>query len=153
MKFHPTFFSFDIMTKRGRSGALGMRAKTSCCLPVGAVINCADNSGAKSLNVIGVGGWKGHLNRYPKASVGDMVLITVGRDGKPELRRKVTPAVVVRQRKVYRRADGTWIYFEDNAGVIVNVKGELKGSSINGPVAKEAADRWPKISTTAQCVY
>ena len=150
-----SFFSFEMSnaSKRGKTGALGSRQKLSACLATSAVVNCADNSGAKSLNIVGVGGWKGHLNRYPKASVGDMILITVSRDGKPELRRKVTPAVVVRQRKVYRRADGVWIYFEDNAAVIVNVKGELKGSSINGPVCKEAADRWPKISVTAQCVY
>lgn len=134
-------------------GAIGMRQKIVLALPVGAVLNCADNSGAKSLNVIGVNGWKGRLNRYPRAAVGDCVLMTVGRDGKPELRRKVTPAVIVRQRKTFRRADGTWIYFEDNAGVIINNKGELKGSSINGPVAKEAADMWPKVSTAAQCVY
>ena len=82
--------------KRGRTGALGMRYKISNCIPVGAVINCADNSGAKSLNVIGVTRYKGHLNRFPKAAVGDMILITVGRDGKPELRRKVTPAILVR---------------------------------------------------------
>lgn len=140
-------------SKRGRSGGIGNKFRISCGLPVGAVINCADNSGAKSLNMIAVKNWKGHLNRFPKASVGDMVLITVGRDGKPELRRKVTPAVVIRQRKVWRRKDGVWIYFQDNAGVIINPKGELKGSSITGPVAKEAADRWPKISTTAECVH
>jgi ribosomal protein L14 len=48
--------------------------------------------------------------------------------------------VVIRQRKIYRRKDGTFIYFEDNAGVIVNNKGEMKGSAITGPVAKECAD-------------
>ena len=47
------------------------------------------------------------------------------------------PAVVVRQRKAWRRKDGVFLYFEDNAGVIVNPKGEMKGSAITGPVAKE----------------
>ena len=47
------------------------------------------------------------------------------------------PAVVVRQRKSWRRKDGVFLYFEDNAGVIVNPKGEMKGSAITGPVAKE----------------
>jgi ribosomal protein L14 len=47
------------------------------------------------------------------------------------------PAVVVRQRKAWRRKDGVFLYFEDNAGVIVNAKGEMKGSAITGPVAKE----------------
>jgi large subunit ribosomal protein L23e len=89
-----------------------------------------------------------HLNRLPAATVGDMVLATV-KKGKPELRKKVTPAVVVRQRKPWRRKDGVFIYFEDNAGVIVNPKGEMKGSAITGPVAKECADLWPKISANS----
>ena len=50
------------------------------------------------------------------------------------------PAVIIRQRKTFRRKDGQFIYFEDNAGVIVNNKGEMKGSAITGPVAKECAD-------------
>ena len=50
-----------------------------------------------------------------------MVLATV-KKGKPELRKKVMPAVVIRQRKTFRRKDGTFLYFEDNAGVIVNNK-------------------------------
>ena len=54
------------------------------------------------------------------------------------------PIVVIRQRKTWRRKDGTFIYFEDNAGVIVNPKGEMKGSAITGPVAKECAEMWPR---------
>ena len=57
--------------------------------------------------------------------------------GKPELRKKVHPAIIVRQSKPWRRADGTYLYFEDNAGVIVNPKGEMKGSAILGPVGRE----------------
>ncbi|XP_027562761.1 60S ribosomal protein L23-like, partial [Neopelma chrysocephalum] len=61
----------------------------------------------------------------------------------------VHPAVVIRQRKSYRRKDGVFLYFEDNAGVIVNNKGEMKGSAITGPVAKECADLWPRIASNA----
>lgn len=57
------------------------------------------------------------LNRLPAAGVGDMVLATV-KKGKPELRKKVMPAVVVRQSKAWRRTDGVYLYFEDNAGVV-----------------------------------
>uniref|UniRef100_A0A8C5VUG4 Large ribosomal subunit protein uL14 n=1 Tax=Microcebus murinus TaxID=30608 RepID=A0A8C5VUG4_MICMU len=67
---------------------------------------------------------------------------------KPELRKKVHPAVVIRQQKSYRK-DGVLLYFEDNAGVIVNNKGEMKGSAIAGPVAKECADLWPRIASNA----
>ncbi len=65
----------------------------------------------------------------------------------------VMPAVVVRQRKPWRRVDGGgFVYFEDNAGVIVNVKGEMKGSAISGPVAKACADLWPRIASAAGTV-
>merc|ERR1712194_154995 len=102
----------------------------------------------KNLYVISVCGIGGRLNRLPAAGIGDMVMATV-KKGKPELRKKVTPAVVVRQRKSWRRENGIFIYFEDNAGVIVNPKGEMKGSAITGPVAKECADLWPRIATNA----
>ena len=82
-------------------------------------------SGAKNLYIIAVGGIRGRLNRLPAAASGDMVLATV-KKGKPELRKKVMPAVVIRQRKTFRRKDGTFLYFEDNAGVIVNNKVSLK---------------------------
>uniref|UniRef100_A0A8C2E171 Large ribosomal subunit protein uL14 n=1 Tax=Cyprinus carpio TaxID=7962 RepID=A0A8C2E171_CYPCA len=127
------------MSKRGRGGSSGAKFRISLGLPVGAVINCADNTGAKNLYIISVKGIKGRLNRLPAAGVGDMVMATV-KKGKPELRKKVHPAVVIRQRKSYRRKDGVFLYFEDNAGVIVNNKGEMKGSGITGPVAKECAD-------------
>jgi large subunit ribosomal protein L23e len=61
----------------------------------------------------------------------------------------VMPAVVIRQRKPWRRKDGVYLYFEDNAGVIVNNKGEMKGSAITGPVAKECADIWPRIASNS----
>ena len=80
-----------------------------------------------------VKGWGSRLNRLPKASPGDFVLATV-KKGKPELRKKVHLACIIRQRKQWRRSDGVMIYFEDNAGVIVNTKGEMKGSQILGPV-------------------
>ncbi|XP_035231340.1 60S ribosomal protein L23-like [Stegodyphus dumicola] len=110
-----------------------------------------DVSGAKNLYIIAVNGIKGRLNRLPAAGAGDMVVATV-KKGKPELRKKVMPAVVIRQRKPYRRKDGTVLYFEDNAGVIVNNKGEMKGSAITGPVAKECADLWPRIASNASSI-
>ena len=71
-------------------------------LPVAAVLNCCDNTGAKNLKIISVTCKKGRLNRLPSACVGDLVMASVQK-GKPELRKKVHPAVVVRQRK-------TWSY-------------------------------------------
>mmetsp|Transcript_19404 Transcript_19404/g.28739 ORF Transcript_19404/g.28739 Transcript_19404/m.28739 type:complete len:144 (-) Transcript_19404:47-478(-) len=133
---------------RGRAGAAGTKYRMTLGLPVAALMNCADNTGAKNLFVVAVTNIRGRLNRLPAASVGDMVLCSV-KKGKPELRKKMMPGIVVRQRKAWRRKDGTFIYFEDNAGVIVNPKGEMKGSAITGPVGKECADLWPRIASNA----
>ncbi|TKA65833.1 hypothetical protein B0A49_08635 [Cryomyces minteri] len=134
-----------------RGGASGNKLKMTLGLPVGAVMNCCDNSGARNLYIISVKGIGARLNRLPAAGVGDMVMATV-KKGKPELRKKVMPAVVVRQSKPWRRADGVYLYFEDNAGVIVNPKGEMKGSAITGPVGKEAAELWPRIASNSGVV-
>jgi len=139
------------MSKRARGGASGNKFRITVALPVGAVMNCADNTGAKNLYVISVFRVQGRLNRLPSAGVGDMVMASV-KKGKPELRKKVMPAVVIRQKKPWRRKDGRFIYFEDNAGVVVNPKGEMKGSAIAGPVAKECADLWPRIASNAGSV-
>merc|ERR1712002_1153529 len=144
-------FHTATMSKRGRGGAAGAKFRISLACPVGAVMNCADNTGAKNLYVIAVYGIRGRLNRLPAGCSGDMVLASV-KKGKPELRKKVMPAVIIRQRKTFRRKDGQFIYFEDNAGVIVNNKGEMKGSAITGPVAKECADLWPRIASNASSI-
>ena len=125
-----------------KGGVKGNKFRITLGLPVAATINCADNSGGKNLYIISVVAWGSRLNRLPAAAPGDMVMATV-KKGKPDLRKKVHSAIVVRQRKPWRRIDGTFIYFEDNAGVIVNVKGEMKGSrhrraggeGVRGPVA------------------
>jgi large subunit ribosomal protein L14 len=72
--------------------------------------------------------------------------------GDIELRKKVMYAVIVRQRKPYRRPDGTWIMFEDTAAVLVTPEGDVKATEIRGPVAKEAAERWPKIANLASII-
>eukprot|EP00918_Siedleckia_nematoides_P061009 GHVU01133164.1.p1 GENE.GHVU01133164.1~~GHVU01133164.1.p1 ORF type:complete len:140 (-),score=31.47 GHVU01133164.1:394-813(-) len=137
--------------KRGRGGSAGSKLRVTLGLNVGAIINCCDNSGAKNLYIIAVKGVGSCLNRLPACSLGDVCLATV-KKGKPELRKKVHPAIIVRQRKAWRRPEGVFIYFEDNAGVIVNNKGEMKGSAVTGPVGKECSDIWPKISAAAASI-
>ena len=116
-----------------------MKFRISLGFPAGAVINGADNTRAKNLYIISVKGIKGPLNRLSAWGMGDMVTATV-KKGQPELRKKVYPAMVIQQRKSYQRKDGMFLNFEDNMRVIVNNKGEMKGSVITGPVAKECAD-------------
>ena len=139
------------MPKKTRAGRTGIKHKITLAIPVGCQLPCADNSGAKLLNVISVYSNHGTLNRLPSAGIGDVLLVSV-RKGKPEMRKKLMKAVVVRQRKPWKRMDGTFVYCEDNAGVIINDKGDPKGSAINGPVAKECGDLYPKIVSNASAV-
>lgn len=127
------------------------RRRISGGLTTGSVFICADNSGARVLRLITVLAWKGRRRRLPSASVGDLCVVSC-REGTPEMRRQVMNAVIVRQRKPYCRKDGSWIQFEDNAAVILTPEGTLRGSDIKGPVAKEAADRWARLGTTARMV-
>ncbi len=126
-------------------------AKVTRALPVGARLQCVDNTGARELEIIAVKGYKGVRRRLPAAGVGDMVIVSV-KKGTVDMRREVLNAVIVRQRKEYRRPDGLRVKFEDNAAVIMNPEGTLKGSEIRGPVAKEAADRWPSIGSAASMI-
>jgi large subunit ribosomal protein L14 len=79
------------------------------------------------------------------------VVVTV-KKGTPDIRKQVHYAVIIRQRKEYRRPDGTRVKFEDNAAVITDDKGNPKGSEIRGPVAREAAERFPKIGSIASII-
>jgi large subunit ribosomal protein L14 len=132
-------------------GSSSLRQKISEGLLAGSYVRCADNTGARELRVIQVLGYKGRLRRVPKLGVGDMAVVSVRR-GTPDMRRKIFQAVIVRQRKPFRRPNGVWIQFEDNAAVIMTPEGEMKGSDIRGPVAKEAAERWPRIASSASTV-
>ena len=139
------------MSKKTKSAIQGMKLKMALALPVGATMMCADNSGAKEIFIFAVTKNQACLSRLPAASVGDHVLCSV-RKGKPELRKKVLHSVVVRQRKHWRRREGYFIYFQDNAGVIISQKGDMKASTILGPIAKECADLWPKLASRAESV-
>ncbi|MEM1944736.1 MAG: 50S ribosomal protein L14, partial [Nitrososphaerota archaeon] len=118
---------------------------------LGSLVNCADNSGAQLLRIIQVHGVTTRLRRVPAACVGDMMSVTV-RKGPIDLRKKPETAVLVRQKKPYRRSDGTWISFEDTAAVLMTPEGDLKGTEIKGPVAREAAERWPRIANAASII-
>ena len=121
-------------------------------LPVQAQINACDNSGAKVIKIIAVKGHKTVRGRMPAAGVGDLIFAAV-KKGKLEIRKTVVPAIIVRQKKEYRRADGTRIKFEDNAAVILkDVKGNPKGTLFKGPIAKEAAEKWPAVAKVASII-
>lgn len=107
----------------------------------------ADNSGAKEVLCIRVLG--GTRKRY--ASVGDKVVVTV-KSAIPSGEVKkgtVTKAVIVRTKKEIRRKDGSYIRFDDNAVVLLNNAGEIRGTRIFGPVARELRDQFMKIVSLA----
>lgn len=116
------------------------------------VIPTCDNSGAKLIKLVSVKTKKTVKGRYQTAGVGDLILASVV-SGKPDIRKQVVFAVIVRQKKEYRRPDGTRIAFEDNAAVVLkDDKGTPKGTLFKGPIAKEACDRWPGIAKMADIV-
>ncbi len=121
-------------------------------LPVGAEVPTCDNSGAKVLKIISVKGHKTVRRRIASAAVGDFIKASVIK-GKPDIRKQVVMAVIVRQKKEYRRPDGSRIKFEDNAAVVLkDDKGNPKGTIFKGAVAKEAAERWPGVSKVARII-
>ena len=102
-------------------------------------LKVADNSGAKEVLCIKVLG--GSKRRY--ASIGDKIVVTV-KDAMPAgnvKKGQVSKAVVVRTKKEVRRADGSYIRFDDNAAVLINNAGELRGTRIFGPVARELREK------------
>jgi large subunit ribosomal protein L14 len=120
-------------------------------LPITAELVCADNTGAKVLRIAQVTRYKGRHSRLPSAAVGDLVTITV-KKGPAELRRQIFGAVIIRQKYPINRVSGVRIRFEDNAAVLVTPEGEIKGTDIKGPVAAEAAEKWPRIANLASLI-
>lgn len=129
----------------------GIAGKQTNGLITGSRLNVIDNSGARVIEIIAVPRYHGVARRLPAAGVGDMVMASV-KKGTPQMRRQIVYAVIVRQRRPMRRADGTMIFFEDNAAVITTDTGETRGTDIKGPVAREAAERWPRVSATANMI-
>ncbi len=117
-------------------------------LPVGAKLICADNTGAKILQIISVRGYKGRRRMKPSAGVASLVTCRVYK-GEEKVRHEIFKAVIIRQRKEYKRPDGIRISFSDNAAVIVDDKLEPKGTLIKGPVAREVVERFPTMGKIA----
>ncbi|XP_024156248.1 60S ribosomal protein L23-like [Rosa chinensis] len=116
------------MSKQGRGGSAGNKFWMLLGLPVAMTINCADNTRAMNLYIISVKGIKGRLNSLSSACVGDMVMAIV-KKGKQDLRKKVLPAVGVRQRKPWHRKDEVFMNDKGNLCSGSNVEG---GSQIDG---------------------
>jgi len=110
-------------------------------------LTVADNSGAKEVLCIRVLG--GTRHRY--ATIGETIVVTVksAMPGGDIKKGTVTRAVVVRTKKEIRRPDGSYIRFDENACVLLNGAGELRGTRIFGPVARELRENYMKIVSLA----
>jgi large subunit ribosomal protein L14 len=112
------------------------------------IVNVADNTGAKKVGVFKVLG--GSRRRY--AQIGDVVVVSVksAEPRKAVKKKDILKAVVVRQRNPYRRKDGTYVRFDDNAVVILDGK-EPKGGRIFGPIPREIKEKgYQTIASLAQ---
>lgn len=129
-----------------------LKANIARALPLGCYVETCDNSGAKVLKIFSVIGLNTVRRRRQAAAVGDLCMAVV-KKGRPDMRKQVVLAIIVRQKKEYRRPDGTRIKFEDNAAVVSkDEKGNPKGTIFKGPIAKEACDRWPNIAKVASMI-
>lgn len=128
-------------------------AKVTPGLNLGSMLVAADNSGAKIVRLVSVKRGKGKKGKQMNARVGDFVKVSV-RKGLPDMRGKVYDAVIVRQKKPYRRLTGERICFEDNAvALIKDEKGTPQGTQIKGPVAREVMERWAPVAKIASFVH
>ncbi len=129
-----------------------IKARMGRPLPHNARIHACDNSGAKILKIITVKGHKTRTGRYEAGGICDLIVASVV-EGKPDMRKQVVQAVIVRQKKAFRRLDGTRVKFEDNAAAVLKDEfGNPKGTMIKGPVAKEVAERWPAVAKIATII-
>ena len=118
----------------------------------GSLLETCDNSGAKLIKITAIFGSKTVKGRKPTAVIGDLVMASV-KKGTPEMRKQVVFAIIVRQKKEFRRLNGDRVKFEDNSAVIVKDEaGNPKGTTIKGPVAKEACQRWTAMSKIASII-
>lgn len=128
-----------------------MSSKITKGLQTGSFLKVADNSGATMIQVIAVKTYHGVKNRQPLCGIGSWVVCAV-KKGSEKMRHEVVNAVIVRQRKEFLRRNGMRLKFDDNAAVLINEKGEPKGTRIKGPIAKEVVERFSTIGKIASMV-
>ena len=136
---------------KASKGVVDFRPYVTRSLPVGAQIVCADNTGAKIIEIVNVHKYKTRVSRLPAAAVGDFCNVVV-KKGPAELRKQIFGAVIIRQKYAINRLNGVRVQFEDNAGVLITPEGEVKGTDIKGPVAAEATEKWPRVANLASMV-
>ena len=119
-------------------------------LNIGSLVNASDNSGARIVRIVGVKRGRTRVGRQQFVKIGDFVKVSV-RAGLPTMKGQVFDAVVIRQKKPYRRYTGERVAFTDNAvALLKDDKGNPKGTQIKGPIAREVSDRWQFLGKIAK---
>ncbi len=130
----------------------GVGARLTKGLNIGSLVNAADNSGARIVRIVGVNRAKTRRGRQQYVKIGDWVRVSV-RAGNPNMKGQVFEAVVIRQKKPFRRYNGERVAFTDNAVALMkDEKGNPKGTQIKGPIAREVGDRYPFVAKIAKFV-
>jgi len=128
-------------------------AKATAGLNLGAKMISSDNSGAKVVRLVSVKRGKGRKGKQGCAKIADWVKVSI-KKGIPDMKGKVFDAIIIRQKKSYRRLNGERIAFEDNAvAILKDEKGNPKATQIKGPVAREVLERWPQVAKIASIIY
>jgi large subunit ribosomal protein L14 len=127
-------------------------ARATRGINIGSKVLASDNSGARIVKIVGVKKGKVSKGTQQYAKIADHVKVSV-RAGKPDMKGEVFDAVVVRQKKPFRRKTGERVMFEDNAvALLKDEKGNPKGTQIKGSVAREVAERWKAVGKIAKFV-
>ena len=128
-------------------------ARATRGLNIGSLIDAADNSGARICKIVAVKKTRSRKGRQVPAKIADWVKISV-RKGDPKMKGEVFDAVIVRQKKPWKRISGERVAFTDNAVVLLkDDKGNPKGTQIKGPVPREIQERWKEVAKLASVVY
>ncbi len=127
-------------------------SKITKSLEIGSELVCADNSGAKKLEVIGVTSRKTTKGRRSRCGISDHLKVKVLK-GEQELKGDKHDAIIIRQKQYFRRGNGLRVKFEDNAAVLIEGETNMpKGNRIKGVVAREVVERYPPIGKIASRV-
>jgi large subunit ribosomal protein L14 len=127
-------------------------ARRTKALGIGSLVVAADNSGARIIKIVGVKKGKGRKGRKMSCGIGDWIKVSV-RAGKPDMKGQVFDAVVIRQKKPFKRKTGERICFSDNAvALLKDEKGNPKGTQIKGPVPREISERWKEVAKIANII-
>lgn len=128
-------------------------ARTTRGMNIGGKIIACDNSGARICKIVSVKKAGSKKGRMVPARIADWIKVSV-RKGDPKMKGEVFDAVIVRQKKSWRRKSGERVCFQDNAvALLKDEKGNPKGTQIKGPIAREVQERWKEVAKLASVVY